>query len=214
MQLSPQTQRRATADRIARHLPLLLLLLSALALLLAPSLMPVSYSWLSHTTSESAAQGVPGAWLARLGFQLFGFGVLWIAARQRADWGWTVYLLRAAFGVLIIATAAFSTRSWESGAAFDPVEDGLHSFTATAMGFAFAFGTGLRMIQRLRRSQKGWGLDALALAAATFLPLAMNFLPGVDGLLQRLMFGIAYLWYSREGMQTWEESLIQREGQR
>jgi len=175
--------------------PLVLLAGSLLALLFAPGLMPESYSWLGHTTSESAAQGVPGAWLARLGFLLFGFGVLWIARSQRSRWGLGVSLLHAAFGILMITTAAFSTRSWETGAVFDLVEDSLHSFTATAMGFAFAFGVGLRMVQRLGRRERGWWLDALALAAATFIPLAMNFLPGLDGLLQRLMFGVAYVWY-------------------
>lgn len=179
-------------------LPLALLAGSVLALLFAPTLMPESYSWLGNTTSESAAQGVPGAWLARLGFLLFGFGVLWIARSQGSRWGLGVYLLHAAFGILMIATAAFSTRSWEVGAAFDSVEESLHSFTATAMGFAFAFGVGLRMVQRLRRGGSGWLWDAIALSAATFIPLAMNFLPGVDGLLQRLMFGIAYLWYAGE----------------
>jgi hypothetical protein len=52
------------------------LTVSALALAVAPMLMPESYSWVVHTTSESAAQGVNGAWLARLGFVAFGFAVL------------------------------------------------------------------------------------------------------------------------------------------
>jgi hypothetical protein len=34
---------------------------SAVALASAPALMPPTYSWISHTTSESAAQGVSGA---------------------------------------------------------------------------------------------------------------------------------------------------------
>src|SRR3972149_9736058 len=57
-----------------------LLLLSLLALLLAPSLMPASYSWFRHTTSVSAAQGISGAWLARLGFLLFGFALFRLSA--------------------------------------------------------------------------------------------------------------------------------------
>jgi hypothetical protein len=36
--------------------------------------------------------------------------------------------------------AAFSMRAWMPSAAFDPIEDGLHSFAATAMGFSFALG--------------------------------------------------------------------------
>jgi hypothetical protein len=40
----------------ASALGVLLLALSFVSLLTAPLLMPESYSWLSHTTSESAAQ--------------------------------------------------------------------------------------------------------------------------------------------------------------
>lgn len=54
-----------------------LLILSVLALLFAPSQMPASYDWVQHTTSESAAQGIEGAWVARLGFMLFGLVVIW-----------------------------------------------------------------------------------------------------------------------------------------
>ncbi len=45
-----------------------LLVVSAVALAVAPVLMPAGYDWVAHTTSESAAQGVAGAWVARLGF--------------------------------------------------------------------------------------------------------------------------------------------------
>jgi hypothetical protein len=56
------------------------LVASAIALGAAPLLMLPAYSWMQHTVSESAAQGVSGAWLVRLGFLLFGFPVLSLAA--------------------------------------------------------------------------------------------------------------------------------------
>ena len=40
-----------------------------LALGLAPLAMPDSYSWIELGTSESAAQGTDGAWVARTGFR-------------------------------------------------------------------------------------------------------------------------------------------------
>lgn len=39
---------------------------SLVALALAPLLMPASYDWRANTISESGAQGIEGAWLARL----------------------------------------------------------------------------------------------------------------------------------------------------
>jgi hypothetical protein len=124
----------------ARSALVAVLAVSAGVLLIAPLLMPASYSWWSHTTSESAAQGVPSAWLARLGFLTFGMAVIGIGALAHQRWGRVAWSCHLAFGVLMCAAAAFSSRSWEPGVAFDPAEDALHSVAATAMGFAFAVG--------------------------------------------------------------------------
>lgn len=63
-----------TWRRIQAVTALFILVGSALALGLAPLMMPASYSWISDSTSESGAQGIEGAWLANLGFMLFGLG--------------------------------------------------------------------------------------------------------------------------------------------
>ena len=172
-----------------------LLLASFLALLLAPTQMPSSYDWLRHTTSESGAQGIAGAWLARLGFLLFGLAVIWQITLLRDEWSLPVQFFLGAFGVFMTAVAAFSARPWLPDLPFDPVEDWLHSFAASGMGFAFALGVGLRWWQR---PVKVRFVDLVALAASIFMPLAMSFLPDWAGLFQRLMFTIAYLWYGLE----------------
>ena len=56
---------------------------SAIALALAPVMMPSGYSWVSNTTSESAAQRVHGAWLGRMGLWMFGLSVLSAAVAVR-----------------------------------------------------------------------------------------------------------------------------------
>jgi hypothetical protein len=174
-----------------------LLLLSALALLLAPLNMPDSYSWLRHTTSESAAQGIQGAWLARLGFLIFGLAVLWLVERLLENWPAPVRWLHGVFGLMMVATSAFSTRPWLPNLPFDPIEDALHSFTASTMGFAFAIGVGVRFWHR-KEQGRGRIFDAAAIAASIIIPLAMNALPDWDGLLQRIMFATAYTWYIHE----------------
>lgn len=181
-------------------LGMVLLVASLLALLLAPTQMPAGYSWLRHTTSESAAQGTPGAWLARLGFLLFGLGVLCIADRQRERWAAPVRWMHTGFGVLMMATAVFSTRPWLPDISYDAVEDTLHSITATAMGFAFAIGVALGLPHR-GEATAGRLLDLVAIAAAVTIPLAMSAFPEWAGLLQRGMFLIAYAWYGYELLQ-------------
>ncbi|MDP3893974.1 DUF998 domain-containing protein [Nocardioides sp.] len=178
------------------------LVASALALGLAPLLMPAGYDWLTHTTSESAAQGVPGAWLARLGFVLLGLAVLGLAVRSVA-WGRVGRLLHGVFAVSLFGTAVFSSRPFDPAAAFDATEDLLHSVTATAMGFAFAFGVVAVALSQRSRPGRLRALDALAVLASVVLPLGMLALPDLAGVLQRVMFLVAYAWF---GIEAWRLS--------
>jgi hypothetical protein len=169
---------------------------SAAALAAAPALMPPSYSWISHTTSESAAQGVSGAWLARLGFLLLGLFVMALAFAAAPDWGPWSAVLHYAFGAFMAAAAVFSTRVWIGGP-YDRIEDALHSVAATAMGFAFAAGVAAAALHAGRRARAGGlAFDAVAVVASVMVPLAMSAWPAVDGALQRIMFAVAYVWYA------------------
>lgn len=175
---------------------------SALALALAPVVLAPSYSWVENTTSEAGGQGVDGAWLARLGFVVFGLAVLWVAHLRHERWQQPATVLHVLFGVCLMGVAAFSLRSWGPNPIYDPTEDLLHSVAATMMGFAFAFGV---VAVALRRRSGGEGvrsLDVIAVGASAVLPLWMSFDGSIDGLLQRLMFAVAYLWYAREARQT------------
>jgi hypothetical protein len=181
---------------LARIRPLIVvsLLASAICLAIAPLGLPDGYSVVGHTTSEAAAQATQGAWLARTGFLLFGMGVLFLSITKRG-WPPTARVLHGAFGLFMIAAGVYSHRPFLEGVDFDHVEDLFHSVAATGMGFAFALGVlvvGWRRIPRWRLA------DAVALAAAIAVPIAMMSTTGADGLLQRGMFVVAYLWYGAE----------------
>jgi hypothetical protein len=179
---------------------------SALMLGLAPLLMPASYSWVAHTTSESAAQGVPGAWLARGGFLSFGASVVTIAYAARGRWGPWAVGLHATFGLLLVAAGTFSARPWDGQVPFSELEDLLHSVAATAMGFAFAVGVTVVALERWRRDG-GWRvLDLAAVTASVALPLAMAGATGLTGVFQRAMFLVAYGWYGREAVRSGREA--------
>ena len=167
-------------------------------LLLAPWVLPDEYSAVIHTVSESAAQGTDGAWLGRTGIFLFGLGVFWLSASKRT-WALSARVVHGAFGVLMIAAAVYSHRPLLEGVDYDRFEDTLHSIAATAMGFAFAIGV---LIVGWRRVS-GWKvIDFVAIGASVVIPVAMMSLTGWDGLLQRGMFAIAYLWYIIEAVDT------------
>lgn len=94
---APPSDRPHGSARVPQPFVPALLMLSVVCLTLAPTLMPDSYSWVQHTTSESAAQGVAGAWMARLGFVAFGGGVLALAVLRRERWGLAATALHGAF---------------------------------------------------------------------------------------------------------------------
>ena len=186
-----------TSHKIEAYGALLVLVASAIALGLAPLLMPASYSWVSRTTSESAAQGIDGAWLARLGFLLFGLAAIWAVRIAGQRWGIAASIMFALFGALMTAAAAFSHMPWEPDVAFDRTEDLLHSVAATGLGFAFAFGVASVAFQQ-GFSKRPRAVDLIAIAASVILPLGMSIFPDYDGILQRLMFLIAYGWFAHE----------------
>jgi hypothetical protein len=178
---------------------LAVLLGSLVTLTLSPLALDESYSWAEHTVSEAAGQSVDGAWVTRLAFVLFGLSVIWLSLAAAGLWKQPATVLHLTFGVCLGIVAAFSARPWNREAVYDRTEDLLHSVGATAMGFAFAFGVGA-VWWRTRRPARSWrgALDAVAVAASVVLPLSMTAAPGLAGVFQRVMFGIAYLWYANE----------------
>ena len=184
-----------TNDRFAQAGILVLLLSSLVCLLFAPLNMPQDYHWVSNAISESAAQGIHGAWLARLGFVLYGLAAIWLATSLHGEWGIGARYCHLFFGVFMVFAAAFSIRPWGSTMFFDPTEDFLHSFAATAMGFAYTLGVLLVFLQRRKAEFRARMFDLVAAVVATVIPLLMLAMPEVHGLIQRIMFLVSYVWY-------------------
>jgi len=173
-----------------------LLVASALAVALAPLLMPPSYSAVSMSISESAAQGVRGAWLARLGFVLEGIAVLWLAREAGGGWGPMARLLFRLFGVMMFAVALSAHRPFEAGVPVDLREDLVHSIAASVMGMAFVVGTLTMAFRRVDGRQRITDLMAATLSLA--LPIAMSAAPALQGVFQRVLFAIGYGWFALE----------------
>lgn len=181
--------------------PLVALAGSLVAFALAPTILDDSYSWVRHTSSEAAGQSVDGAWATRASFLLFGMAILWLAYAAAGRWRQPATALHVTFGGCLLAVSAFSARPWDHELPYDRAEDLLHSVGATVMGFAFAFGVVAVWWQARRTSsRRRSGLDVVAVAASVVVPIAMLVVDDVAGLLQRLMFAIAYLWYAREAL--------------
>ncbi len=167
-----------------------------LLLALAPLALPASYSWVELGTSESAAQGVPGAWVARTGFVAFGLSVLGIAVLRHTAWRPAATALHGLFGVSMMMVAVYSHAPWEPGVPYVAQEDLLHSVAASVVGFAFIAGVLVTLVSRRPRTAIALTGDVTALVVAAAVPLFMD--SGIWGVLQRLMFLTAASWYAAE----------------
>jgi hypothetical protein len=185
--------------------PLVLAVLFGLAASLAcvgaaPFLMPDGYSWIEHSVSESAAQGLEDAWVARLGFLLLAFSVVVLAKAAALRWGRLGRLIHTIYGLCMVGVAAFSHLPWREVPG-DRFEDLLHSIAAFGVGMAFI--VGVLVVSARRPPQIIWGrvFDWAAVAAAVAISMAMTGLE-IDGLVQRVMFLIGYAWYGSEALRS------------
>lgn len=166
-----------------------------LAILVGPLLSPPEFSWLQHSTSEQAGQGMSGAWVMRTGF--IGYGAATLIAAI-VDWD-SRPLVRAAlvsFGIGLFGTAIWSNASILPGVSSDIQEDWLHSVASGVVGTAFAGACAARLFTSggTRRDMLAWG----GLAMSVVFPLAMGALPEIRGLIQRAMFAISFVFIARE----------------
>lgn len=110
------------------------------ALVAAHLLAPESYSFVSNTLSELAAQRYEHAWVTRAGFMGFGLLLAWHHSRDlvHVQRYWVQALLLLLFGSCIVLTGVFSTAPFEGGVAFSEPESFLHSIFATMAGVCLA----------------------------------------------------------------------------
>lgn len=177
---------------------------SVLCVAIAPTLMPDSYSIVEHSISESAAQRVEGVWLARAGLLLFGFAVLTLAGLAGRRWGPGGRTTHRIFGISLIGTATFAHMPWED-IPYDAFEDLLHSIASFAVGMSFIVGVVIVSIGRRRDVRRTRIVDWTAVAIAVAVPMIMFNVAGIAGVVQRFMFGVAYLWYGAEAIRSSRE---------
>lgn len=185
---------------VAAGAALMLLVGSAACVSAAPWAIRASYSLIRFTVSKSAAQGVPGGWVTRLGFVLLGLSVLIISSLADRRWNRLGRWSHRIYALAVIGAAAFSDAPW-TGIAYDEVENSLHTAAAVAAGVAFSVGVLAVAFHEDRRVPAAMQLfDWAAVGAAIIVGPVMFMFAGVSGITQRIMFAIAYLWYAGEAL--------------
>lgn len=174
---------------------------SGVCLAIAPSLMPESYSWVRHAISETAAQGVARAWVAKLGFVLSASAILLLAANRGLGWGARSRSVHRLYAALVFGLAAFSLKPWTAGS-FNEFEDVVHSVLAPAAGVVFTIGVLLVSARRAPAARLARLLDWVVVIAMVMLPLVMLGVSSVAGAAQRAVVLVGYVWYVAEAIRV------------
>jgi hypothetical membrane protein len=164
------------------------------ALVAAHVLAPESYSFVSNSLSELAAQRYEHAWVTRTGF--IGFGVL-LAWHYSGDLVhvrrvWSQAALLLAYGSCVALTGVFSTAPFEGGVAFSEPESFLHSIFATMAGACLA---GAILVAAWRApTPKGRWRHVGTLVFVTLASVLFAALPEYQGLTQRALWAGGLWW--------------------
>jgi len=201
-----RVSRPVIATTISRHqaaalVVVVLFLASGVCLAVAPSLMPDSYNWVRHAISETAAQGLARAWVARLGIMLSAVAILLLAANRELGWKAHSRSIHRLYAILVVGLAAFSLKPWTAGT-FNEFEDVAHSVLAPVAGLAFTLGVLLVSARRTPAARRARVLDGVVILATVMLPLVMLSVPNVAGAAQRTVVAVGYLWYVVEAIRV------------
>ena len=168
------------------------LVVSILFLGAAPMMVAESYSVAHNTLSESGAQGVDGAWVLRVGILLTAGSVLLLSVAAGSRWLPRVKWWIRIYATALILLAAFSEAPWD-GSPHDEMVASLHTVFGIAGAIAFIVGAAALATSRPRAERLARGFDWLVIAVIALIPQVMH-LSELDGLLQRTMVILGYLW--------------------
>ncbi len=183
------TSIRRNLDRLA----LGMFVTSAVALAVAPVFLPPSYSWVENTVSESAGQGVRGAWLVRSGVLLTSLAAVLLSVRARGLWNRSCRTAFRFYAFALLGVAFFADGPWNK-VPYNRSEAFFHTFSAFWAAVGFALGVLAVNRTRSRDARLTKAFDWVVALGTGMIPVAMLVFLGQAGLLQRLLAVAGYTW--------------------
>ncbi len=177
-----------------------ILFLSVLLLAVAPVFVATSYSILEHTISESGGQGVEHGWIMRAGTLLTAVAVFLLAESARPFWPFSGRLWMRMYALGLVFLVAFPESPWDGGS-HNLTVAGLHTVAGVLSAASFILGAAA--ISRTRnRDRRVRMFDWIVIAAIAITPQIMLVVVEIDGLLQRSMVLLGYLWLLLESIRV------------
>lgn len=146
------------------------------------------YDWRSHIISELGAQNTRNSWIMICGFLVMGTGMIYDFLRRKS----APNLPFAIFGLCLALAGLFPHKPDDFSKNYDQFYHTLHSVWATMAGISITVGLMWQAIKKEEMKEKALAFTLGVLCV--FIPLVMLNLPDWDGLLQRIMYGLIFLW--------------------
>ena len=167
------------------------LVFSILLLSLAPLTVADDYSVLHNTMSEAGGQGVDGAWLQRTGVVVTSLSVLTLAAFAQPVWERGVRVWLRVYALALLGLVIFPESPWDGSIHNETVA---LAHTAAGVIAVTGFVLGAWQASRGRATDvRSRAFDWLVIVAMLVLPQLM-LITSYQGLLQRLLVGLGYVW--------------------
>lgn len=190
------TRPRPAEDSIARW-SRMTLMASVAMLALAPRFVADSYSVFEHTLSESGGQGVEWAWVFRVGVLLTTVAVLLLTSSARSSWPRRGRMWMRVYALALVFLVLLPESPWV-GPTPDETVASLHTFAGASGAVAFILGVAAISAARTGAPLITRAYDWLVIAALVVIPQLMLLAVEYDGLLQRLMVLLGYIWLITE----------------
>jgi len=153
-----------------------------------------AYRWQVNSISQLAAQGYEKAWIMRAGF--IGFGVLIQVTGVRrigmARKYWLREILIMLYGLTILLSGFFSAEPFLPGTPYSQQEAQYHGAFATAAGIALTAAILVYAVTDTPNQRKIG--HAVGLGLVMLFSLLFGLLPGVAGVMQRLLWVAGFSW--------------------
>ena len=163
-------------------------MLVTLAVIAGPSYSVSEYSALHNLISELAAQNTPRNWLMASAFMALGAGIVIDGWRKQARHLWPFI----AFGMLMALAGLFGHRPLSPTTQFVGWVHEAHSALATGAGISITLGFLWQSVRQQARRQRL--VSALMAFVCVIFPLAMLWWPDWQGITQRAMYCMVFLW--------------------